>query len=85
MKHISFATKGTCSKAIDFDIDDKGCLHNICFDGGCPGNTRGVSLLAEGRPAAVVADMLQGTPCRNRGTSCPDQLAEAIRQALNQD
>lgn len=81
MKH-HYKTHGTCSSAIDFEIDDKGAIRNIYFCGGCPGNTAGVSILAEGRDALEVASALEGTDCRNRGTSCPDQLAKAIREAL---
>ncbi len=85
MKKYEYTPCGTCSRRISFDIDDAGCLHNVRFDGGCPGNTRGVASLAEGRPAAIVASLLRGTPCRDRGTSCPDQLAQAIDSALAED
>ncbi len=78
-----YQTKGVCSRAINFEIDENGILTAVRFDGGCPGNTTGVSMLATGRPAARVADMLRGTDCRARGTSCPDQLARAIDSALD--
>ncbi len=81
MKH-SYKTHGTCSSAIEFEIDEAGILHNVKFCGGCPGNTTGVACLASGRPAREIADMLRGTDCRGRGTSCPDQLAKAIDGAL---
>jgi len=73
---------GTCSRRVTFEIDAEGILHNVCFEGGCPGNTTGVATLAEGRPAHAVATLLRGTDCRGRGTSCPDQLAIAIDEAL---
>ncbi len=79
---FEYKTQGTCSVGITFDIDDEGKLHNVNFLGGCPGNTAGVSKLAEGCDARAVADMLRGTPCRTRGTSCPDQLSKAIDLAL---
>lgn len=82
MKHHSYATRGTCSRQIDFDIDDNGNIHNVRFLGGCPGNTVGVCALAEGRDAAELAASLKGIPCRDKNTSCPDQLAIAIEQAL---
>ncbi len=82
MKQHHYKTTGTCSSAIDFEIDENGAIHNIHFCGGCPGNTAGVSILAEGRDARSVADALAATDCRHRGTSCPDQLAKAIREAL---
>lgn len=81
--HYTYRTSGTCSSSIDFDIDAEGCIHNVRFTGGCPGNTTGVALLAEGRPAAHLAALLRGTDCRGRGTSCPDQLAQAIELALS--
>ncbi len=76
----TFITTGTCCRQITFDIDgDKVC--NIKFWGGCPGNTLGVAKLAEGRPITEVIELLEGIPCRN-GTSCPDQLAKALKKYL---
>ncbi|MDE6207798.1 MAG: TIGR03905 family TSCPD domain-containing protein [Muribaculaceae bacterium] len=80
--HYIYNTKGTCSTAIEFDIDATGRVHNLKFHGGCPGNTMGLTLMAEGRDAAQVAQLLRGTDCRGRGTSCPDQLAQALSEAL---
>ena len=77
-----YTTSGTCSRRINFEIDSSGKLHNIRFLGGCPGNTAGIAQLAEGQDAHKIADMLRGTDCRGRGTSCPDQLARAIDEAL---
>ena len=82
MKHYTYNTTGTCSRKIDFDIDDEGRLHNLVFDGGCPGNTLGISHMAENCNAAELAAKLRGTDCRGRGTSCPDQLARAIEEAI---
>lgn len=82
MTHISYPTVGTCSVQIDFDIDDEGKLRNVSFTRGCPGNTAGVARLCEGRDAREVADMLAGTTCGPKPTSCPDQLARAIRQVM---
>ncbi len=83
MKH-SYNTCGTCSRRIDFEIDENGTLHNVRFLGGCAGNTAGISALVEGRDARSVADTLRGTDCRGRGTSCPDQLAKAIDISLGE-
>ncbi|MDE5662368.1 MAG: TIGR03905 family TSCPD domain-containing protein [Muribaculaceae bacterium] len=80
--NFEYIPKGTCSRRINFEIDESGCLRNVCFTGGCPGNTVGVASLAEGRDARQVACALKGTPCRDKGTSCPDQLAKAIEEAL---
>ena len=81
MQHITYKTKGTCSVKIDFDIDEQKRIHNIEYLGGCNGNLKALGILAEGRPASEVADMLGGVTCGIRKTSCGDQLATAIRQA----
>lgn len=82
MKHHTYTTSGTCSRKIDFDIDSEGRIHNVTFMGGCAGNLQGIGRLAEGQPAAELADKLRGTLCGAKPTSCPDQLAHAIDQAL---
>ena len=84
MKHITYATKGTCSRQIDFDLGDDGKIYNVAFTGGCNGNTQGVSRLVEGMDAQEVLSRITGIQCGVRGTSCPDQLSKAIRQALEE-
>lgn len=74
-----YTTNGTCSKAISFDINPDGTVHNIKFFGGCPGNTVGVCALAEGQTAESIIERLEGITCGNKPTSCPDQLAKALR------
>lgn len=83
MAKYRYTTSGVCSREIEFEIDTDGMVHNVKFDGGCNGNTQGVSALAEGRKASELCECLQGIDCRGRGTSCPDQLAKAISTALN--
>ena len=78
--HVQYKTQGTCSSMIDFDLEDN-IIRNIRFTNGCPGNTQGVSLLAEGMDADEVVRRLEGVLCGRRGTSCPDQLAKAIKSA----
>lgn len=78
-----YTTQGTCSRKISFDIVD-GKVHNVSFMGGCNGNLKGISALIEGRPAQEVIDTLQGITCGPRPTSCPDQLARALKLALDQ-
>lgn len=73
-----FRTKGVCSQAIEFEIKDNK-VHNIKFIGGCSGNTQGVAKLAEGRDVDEVISLLDGINCGMRGTSCPDQLAKALK------
>lgn len=78
----TYKNTGTCSRSVSIEIDDGGTLTACSFAGGCPGNTAGVAKLVVGRPAAEIARLLKGTPCGNRGTSCPDQLARAIESEL---
>lgn len=73
---------GVCSRSIEFEIDETGILRNVRFEGGCHGNTQGISALAEGRNARDVMHCLKGINCKGRGTSCPDNLSAAIAQAL---
>ena len=70
------STTGTCSRAINYEVED-GVLTKCEFVGGCPGNTQGVARLAVGRKVADVIAQLKGIQSRN-GTSCPDQLARAL-------
>jgi uncharacterized protein (TIGR03905 family) len=79
--HCTFAPKGVCSKSLSFDLDD-GLIMNLRFQGGCDGNLKGLALLAEGRPASEVAAALTGVVCGRKKTSCPDQLAKAVKKAL---
>ena len=81
--HYSYRTSGTCSSMIDFDIID-GKIHNIAYTGGCNGNTKGLSAMVVGQKADEVIRRLQGIRCGMRPTSCPDQLAEALTEALEQ-
>jgi uncharacterized protein (TIGR03905 family) len=75
-----FRTKGTCSKSIEFEVED-GVIRKCVFADGCKGNLEALSKLVVGRPAAEVAELLEGIRCQN-GTSCPDQLAKALKGFL---
>ena len=77
----TYQTKGVCSQKIQFDIQDGKVCH-IKFIGGCHGNTQGVAKQAEGMDAQEVIAKLEGINCNGRGTSCPDQLARALKSAL---
>ncbi len=80
----TYKTKGTCSRNIVVDIDENShVIRNVMFQGGCNGNTQGVAKLAQGRRAEDVIDTLRGIDCNGRGTSCPDQLANALTEAIN--
>ena len=77
----TYRTTGTCSREITFELED-GIVKNISFQGGCNGNLKGVSSLAEGQIAEDVIKRLEGIKCGFKNTSCPDQLATALKEAL---
>ncbi|MCI8507096.1 MAG: TIGR03905 family TSCPD domain-containing protein [Lachnospiraceae bacterium] len=77
---MTFKPQGVCAQKIDFDIVD-GRLTNVQFFGGCNGNTQGVSRLLEGMEVNEAISRLEGIQCGFKGTSCPDQLAKALKQA----
>lgn len=83
MSH-SYKTQGVCSRNITFDIID-GRVYNVRFDGGCNGNTQGISGLVDGMPVDEVIKRLSGIRCGFKGTSCPDQLAKALEKAKSED
>lgn len=78
----SYKTSGTCSRSITFSIND-GILSNVSFEGGCHGNLQGIGRLVEGMKVDEVEKRLKGISCGGKPTSCPDQLAKAIRQAID--
>lgn len=81
---FQYRTKGVCARNITFDIVD-GTVVNVKFDGGCNGNTQGISRLIEGMPVKDAIRRMEGIRCGFKGTSCPDQLAQALKEALQQD
>ena len=81
MAQYTYKTSGTCSKEIIFEVED-GIVTSVTFVGGCPGNTKGVATLCKGRPVNELITLLEGIKCGPRPTSCPDQLAKALKQAL---
>jgi len=78
MKH-SYETTGTCSKRINFELED-GKIHGLSFENGCNGNLKALGILTEGMDAAELVRKLKGLKCGNRDTSCADQLARAVEQ-----
>lgn len=82
--HLDYITQGTCSKAIQIDMNRDHTIERVAFVGGCNGNTQGVAALVRGQKAEDVIARLQGIRCGAKPTSCPDQLAQALRQALEQ-
>ncbi|MBQ2939577.1 MAG: TIGR03905 family TSCPD domain-containing protein [Clostridia bacterium] len=77
---MRYQTRGTCARQITFDLED-GIVRNVRFDGGCSGNAKGVSALVEGMTADEAIRRLEGIRCGFKSTSCPDQLAQALKQA----
>lgn len=77
-----YKTKGTCSTQINVDLDGE-IIKSVSFTGGCNGNLQGVSKLVEGMNANDAIAKLEGIRCGFKTTSCPDQLAQALKQALN--
>ena len=81
-KHITYTTRGVCSRQIDIDIDtEPNIILNVKVTGGCNGNTQGVAALARGMKVDEAIERLSGIHCGPRPTSCPDQLATALREA----
>ena len=76
---ISYKTKGVCARGILIDVED-GIVKKVKFDGGCNGNTKGVATLVEGMKVEDVIKKLEGTKCGSKNTSCPAQLAEALKE-----
>lgn len=83
-KTIEFRPHGVCSRIIRFRIAEDGTLHGLQFEDGCDGNALGLAVLTEGMDAAETAGRLLGIRCGRKKTSCPDQLALAIRAALSE-
>lgn len=77
---ISYKTNGVCARRIFVDVQD-GIVKDVKFEGGCNGNTKGVATLAIGMKADDVIEKLKDIKCGFKNTSCPAQLAEALKQA----
>ena len=81
MKEISYQPQGVCSKQIDVVLDGD-VIKSVKFTGGCNGNTQGVAALAVGMTVQEYLSRCKGIKCGMRSTSCPDQLAHALEEAL---
>jgi uncharacterized protein (TIGR03905 family) len=78
---MRYKTSGVCSNEIIFEIDQEtNTIASIKFNGGCPGNTSGIAKLVTGMPVDEVIQKLEGTKCGFKSTSCPDQLANALKK-----
>lgn len=82
MKH-EYNTSGTCAWRINLEMDGD-IIKKVSFEGGCSGNQTGISLLVKGKKAQEVIDLLKGVKCGQKSTSCPDQLALALEEYLEE-
>ena len=79
IKHIEYSPTGVCSRKIDIDVED-GIIKKVVYTGGCSGNTQGVASLLVGMSVEEAISRLDGIHCGFRPTSCPDQLARALKK-----
>lgn len=80
--HYDYKPRGVCSQKIEFDIEE-GILKNVKYVGGCNGNLKGIGSLVEGMKIEEVIERLEGIKCGIKQSSCPDQLARALREISN--
>lgn len=81
MEKISYIPRGVCSRKIDIEIDN-GIIKSVKYSGGCAGNTQGVAALIAGMSITDAIERLSGIRCGFKSTSCPDQLATALKEYL---
>ena len=82
MYSYSYLPRGVCSRKIEITLSDEGVIESVHFEGGCSGNTQGVSALVRGMTAEEAIERLRGIRCGARMTSRPDQLSRALEEAL---
>jgi len=82
--HYDCKVRGVCSRMVSFDLNENNVVSNVEFMGGCNGNLKGIAILAEGRTAEELVDLLEGVRCGFKPTSCPDQFANALRNILEE-
>ena len=83
MTHLTYQTRGVCSRVIEIDIEND-IIQKVQFHGGCAGNTQGVAALLVGMSVSDAIERLGGIRCGFKSTSCPDQLASALREYVDQ-
>ena len=79
---FSYKTKGVCARSILIDVEDD-TVKGVRFEGGCSGNTQGIARLVEGMDVDEAISRLEGIKCGYKNTSCPDQLAKALKEAVS--
>ena len=79
----TYTPRGVCSRRMVVELSDSGVIENVRIDGGCNGNLQGISRLVQGMKAEEAIERMEGISCGGKGTSCPDQLAQALKEAVN--
>lgn len=79
---MDYKTKGVCSRNISFELTEDNKVENVQFTGGCNGNLKGIASLVDGMDVDEVIKRVEGITCGFKGTSCPDQLAQALKEAV---
>jgi len=79
-KYIEYIPQGVCARKMDIEINDRGIIKKVMISGGCSGNSQGIAALTSGMAAEHIIARLEGINCNGKGTSCPDQLARALKQ-----
>ena len=80
---FNYIPKGVCSRKIQIELSDDNTIENVQFTCGCNGNLQGIASLVKGLKAEDAISRLENINCNGRGTSCPDQLAKALKEAIN--
>ena len=80
----TFRPKGVCARSMQVEVDDQGLIRNLQVEGGCSGNLQGIGALLKGMPAQEAIERLRGIRCGFKETSCPDQLARNLEQAMRE-
>lgn len=78
----TYTPRGVCSRRMTVELSDDGVIENVRIDGGCNGNLQGISRLVQGMKAEEAIERMEGISCGGKPTSCPDQLAKALKKAL---
>ena len=78
----TYTPRGVCSRRMTVELSDDGVIENVRIDGGCSGNLQGISRLVVGMKAEEAIERMEGISCGGKPTSCPDQLAQALRNAM---
>lgn len=79
----TYQCRGTCSRCLHFRMDEQHIVTDLSYEGGCNGNLKGIAGLCEGMKAEDIIARVEGTKCGMKNTSCPDQLAQALREAID--